>query len=258
MQLKKIIQKLEKNYPTKLAFENDPIGISVGSPAKEVKKVLVSLDCSKTAIDMAVVNDCDVIITHHPLIYGDINELMQDNFFKERFDKVTRNKIAVYSMHTNFDCAKHGMNYMIAKLFNPTKIGPFAKSGLGKVAYFSDPVSITDILNTCKGEFGVNTLYGIWPRGREKISSMAVVGGSCDISSIKEALNMEVDVLLTGELAYHNQFVAKEQGQNIILATHFMENIFTRIISDELEELGVEVVTNNPDNPLEVLDFNNQ
>ena len=75
MLLKSLTRKIEKKYPLNLAEDWDNVGLIVGDFDMDVKKVLVSLEANEDVIDEAISKNIDLIVTHHPFIFGKINKI---------------------------------------------------------------------------------------------------------------------------------------------------------------------------------------
>lgn len=115
MKLKKITAEFEKSFPKSLAEEWDNTGLMVGEIDGEIKKVQISLDITDDIIEKAIAEKADLIITHHPMIFRGIKSVTDENRTGKRIIKLLKNGISVYSIHTNLDSAKEGLNQYIAE-----------------------------------------------------------------------------------------------------------------------------------------------
>ncbi|TDT67930.1 dinuclear metal center YbgI/SA1388 family protein [Hypnocyclicus thermotrophus] len=115
MILKDIINILEKKYPKYLAEEWDNVGLLVGNEKREIKKIQISLDVTENTIENAIRNNVDLIISHHPFIFNGIKQINTNSILGNKIIQLIKNDIAVYSMHTNLDSAKYGLNDFICK-----------------------------------------------------------------------------------------------------------------------------------------------
>ena len=121
MKIKTLIKKLEKQFPKNIAESWDNIGLLVGNDDREITKVQISLDATEEVIDHAIKVGANLIITHHPVIFSGIKNVTSKNIMGRKLLKLIENKIAVYSMHTNLDSAKSGLNqYICEKLGEET------------------------------------------------------------------------------------------------------------------------------------------
>lgn len=99
------MEKLEKLAPKSLACEWDNPGLLAGRAEKEVKKVLIALDATDDVVDLAVKEQVDLLITHHPLIFHSMKKVNDQDFIGRRLIKLIQADISMYAMHTNFDIA---------------------------------------------------------------------------------------------------------------------------------------------------------
>src|SRR5690348_14526882 len=113
MQLKEIIQALEELAPPSLQESYDNSGLLTGSPSQEITGVLVSLDCTEAVLDEAIRNKCNVVVCHHPVIFSGLKRLTGRNYVERTIIKAIRSGIAIYSIHTNLDNVKQGVNAKI-------------------------------------------------------------------------------------------------------------------------------------------------
>ena len=124
MKLKSLIKKIESKYPTSLAYDWDNVGLIVGDTEEEINKVLVCLEANEAIIKEAIDKNIDLIITHHPFIFGKMRKITTSDFKGKLIHKLIKNNIAIYSMHTNFDIAFDGLNdyFMEVMGFENSKI----------------------------------------------------------------------------------------------------------------------------------------
>ncbi|MBC7655402.1 MAG: Nif3-like dinuclear metal center hexameric protein, partial [Oligoflexus sp.] len=128
---------LEEIAPLNYQESYDNAGLIVGFPDKEITKALISLDCTETIVDEAIQQNCDIIISHHPIVFKGLKKLNGSNYVERVIIKAIENKIAIYAIHTNLDSVLSGVNAKICE-----KIGLqncqilFPKSGLLKKLVF--------------------------------------------------------------------------------------------------------------------------
>ena len=116
---REIIKYLEEWAPKGIAWEKDNVGLQVGNPEMKIKNIILSLDLKKEVIDSAIKENCNLIITHHPLLFYPLKNL---DFSKNKnammIEQLIKNNITLYSAHTNLDFTKHGVSYQLAKKLN--------------------------------------------------------------------------------------------------------------------------------------------
>jgi dinuclear metal center YbgI/SA1388 family protein len=115
MKIKDITAYLESIAPLSLQESYDNAGLIVGDPDTEVKGVLICLDSTGEVIAEAVRTKCNLVIAHHPIIFGGIKKLNGKNYVERTVIEAVKNNIAIYAAHTNLDNVKEGVNGMICK-----------------------------------------------------------------------------------------------------------------------------------------------
>lgn len=118
------MEKLEKLAPKSLACEWDNPGLLAGRAEKEVKKVLIALDATDDVVDLAVKEQVDLLITHHPLIFHSMKKVNDQDFIGRRLIKLIQADISMYAMHTNFDIAPGCMADLAAEKLGLVECGP--------------------------------------------------------------------------------------------------------------------------------------
>lgn len=120
---KEIIKYLEEWAPKGIAWDKDNVGLQVGNPETKIKNIILSLDLSDTVIEEAIKNKCNLIITHHPVLYHPLKNLdFSKNQTALMIEKLIKNDISLYSAHTNLDFTKQGVSYQLAKRINLKQI----------------------------------------------------------------------------------------------------------------------------------------
>lgn len=113
---KEIIKYLEEWAPKRIAWDKDNVGLQVGDPEIKIKNILLSLDLKEEVIESAIKENCNLVITHHPLLYYPLKNLdFSKNLRAKMIEKLIKNNITLYSAHTNLDFTKHGVSYQLAK-----------------------------------------------------------------------------------------------------------------------------------------------
>jgi dinuclear metal center YbgI/SA1388 family protein len=113
--IKEVISRLESFAPIMLQESYDNAGLIVGDTETEITSILVSLDTTEAIIDEAIQNGCNLIVSHHPIIFKGLKKINGSNYIERVIISAIKNNIAIYAMHTNLDNVNHGVNHMIAK-----------------------------------------------------------------------------------------------------------------------------------------------
>lgn len=115
MKIKEITNYLETIAPLSLQESYDNAGLIIGHENEEVQGVLICLDSTEEVIEEAVKLKCNLVIAHHPIIFGGLKKLNGKNYVERTVIKAIKNNIAVYAAHTNLDNVLNGVNSMICK-----------------------------------------------------------------------------------------------------------------------------------------------
>lgn len=115
MRCEKIIRIIENWAPKSVAWEKDNVGLQVGSLQKEIKNILLCLDVNEKVIEEAVSKNCNLIISHHPLLFRPLKKIEPE---KDRIsgiiEKLIKKDITLYSAHTNLDFTRSGVSFKLA------------------------------------------------------------------------------------------------------------------------------------------------
>lgn len=116
MTAEEIFRYIEDWAPPGIAWEKDNVGIQVGSREVKVKNILLSLELTQEVLNEAISKNCNLIITHHPLIFHPIKKLeTQKNFQNKLIEQLIKKEVTLYSAHTNLDFAKNGVSFEFAR-----------------------------------------------------------------------------------------------------------------------------------------------
>jgi dinuclear metal center YbgI/SA1388 family protein len=116
MIVKDVTKYLEKIAPLHLQESYDNSGLTSWGLQSEVKGVLVSLDVTMEVIDDAINQKCNLIVAHHPIIFGEIKNVILKVHYRSIIFKAIKNNINIYAIHTNLDNVLNGVNSKIAEV----------------------------------------------------------------------------------------------------------------------------------------------
>src|SRR5690606_33471519 len=114
MLLGELTTYLESLAPLAYQESYDNSGLLVGDPQRTVSQALISLDCTEAVVDEAIQLDCDVIISHHPIIFSGLKRFNGNTYVERVVMKAIKHDIALYAIHTNLDNVAGGVNTRIA------------------------------------------------------------------------------------------------------------------------------------------------
>jgi dinuclear metal center YbgI/SA1388 family protein len=147
MKLIDLCSYLDSAIPISFQEGYDNSGLQVGLPEREVSSALISLDITEEVIEEAISAGCDLIISHHPLIFSGIKKITGSSFRERILIKAIQHKIALYSSHTNLDVFSNGVSRKMAEKLNLKNINvltPLKNRLLKLVTYV--PVSHLEVV----------------------------------------------------------------------------------------------------------------
>ena len=156
MKARDIMSILNRLAPEFLIDSWDNSGLQVGSTEENVEKILISVDLSKDSLKKAIEEKVHMIITHHPFIFGKLSNISLDDERGKMIRDIIKNDITVFSMHTNLDMCKGGVNDELCKLLGIESEKPLSKfltDRLYKISVFV-PKSHSDKVRDALGESG--------------------------------------------------------------------------------------------------------
>ena len=211
-----IINYFETFAPICSAMDFDNVGLLVGDKNKEISKVLVTLDITKDVVIEAESLGCELIISHHPVIFK-----AQKNFLKGNvaFNLASKG-ISAICAHTCLDCAEGGVNDVLADLLEieNTEIFPCEESpNLVRVGVLPEAMSCDELAQKIKSELGGCVRYN---DNGKMIESVALCGGSGG-DFIGEIIKAGIDAYITGDAGHHHFLDCAEGGVALFAAGHF-------------------------------------
>ena len=261
MKIRDIIGALEEFAPLPLQESYDNAGLQIGLTVDaESSGVLLCLDVNEDVIYEAKEKGCNLIVSHHPLIFHPPKKLTGADMVERCIILAIQLGINIYASHTNLDNALGGVNYKIAQKLGLTGLTPLIQqqnmpgAGSGLIGILPQPRDREDFIADVKEIFEVDCVrYNSW-KG-ETISTVAVCGGA-GAFLIHNAINAGADVFITGEIGYH-RFFGYENNIQLMEIGHYESEQFTidllkAVIHDAFPQARVEKteVETNPINYL--------
>jgi dinuclear metal center YbgI/SA1388 family protein len=115
MKLSLLTDYLESLAPLAYQEDYDNAGLIVGRPGQEISRALISLDCTEAVVDEAIANNCQVIVSHHPVVFRGLKKFNGKTYVERVVEKAIRHNIALYAIHTNLDNVLAGVNARICE-----------------------------------------------------------------------------------------------------------------------------------------------
>ena len=225
MKLREAIGKIEKRLPLFWAEEWDNSGLAVGDPSSDICGVALSLDATEDVVAGTAKAGCQLLITHHPIIFRAIKSIIYDSPSSKAIVCAINNGIAIYSAHTNWDSSHEGVNRCLADKIELCNIEPLVLPslpngawGCGAAGSFINPVPMDKCLNLLKERWRLSSCFG-YGNAVKMIKKAAIGGGSCG-EMWRDALLCGSDLFITSDLSYHQRQDALNAGLNLITVDH--------------------------------------
>ena len=221
MTIRELYNALDEMFPRSLSCSWDNDGLMVCSdPDKEIKRVLLALDASNEAIEYAIKEGCQVLLTHHPLLFRPMRNVTHDFLSGDRTLAAIKADLAVMSFHTRLDAGQGGVNDALCETLGLTAAGSFGDSeapGLGRIAHLEQEMSLADFAARVKEALGCSMVQY---SGNRPVKIVAMVGGGGG-DFIYPAKDAGADTYITGDTGYNVTLDAADDGINIIQAGHY-------------------------------------
>lgn len=268
-----IIDALERFSPLAWQEEYDNSGLQVGlfdgagmplGPEAEITGVLVCLDITEAVVDEAAARGCNLVVSHHPLIFRPLKNVSGTTYQQRCVAKALCLGIALYAAHTNLDNASGGVSWEMAARLGLRDVRALVpSSGSGVIGVLPEAVPAEDFARTLAAVFNAPHLRYCLPSapssasfpsvssvgtalssdrshsdeadGRPLIRTVALCGGSGG-EFIPDAIAAGADCYVTGEIRYHDYFEA--EGRMLVALGHYESEQYTiDLLARKLQEI---------------------
>lgn len=242
MKIHEITGKLEELFPSWIQEEYDNTGSQVIFPDEELKNIYICLDADEKTIDDAQMNNCNLIISHHPMIFRPVKNINSHDSRSKAIIKLIDERISLFSMHTNFD--KMMFSYLSdaagfagGELLLKKGILDGKEIGYGTFVKLNGALSSQTVMNRIKEKLNLD--YLVYTGEITKIiNSIAFINGSGGSSIEKIIDSFHPDCIVTGDVGYHNAKYALDNNVFLIDAGHFgTENIFKKLLAESVNDI---------------------
>ena len=221
MQVNDIETFLNEVFPPENALDYDNVGLIAGNRDKVVSAILVSLDLTSKSIQAAKSCGANLIVTHHPIIFGGIKALTMDDYVGRTLVELIKSGISVISCHTNLDLTDEFGNLAIAELLG-AKDAKHLDGAVCGVYYelgSEEPVTLKDYCRKVASDLKCSGIITI-NDPQNKVNKVFIQGGSFDEDSVDTILKNGIDTVISGEIKHHICVGLGQMGVNTIIAGH--------------------------------------
>ena len=206
--LRDVVSLLDPRYPPHLAEDWDAVGLTCGDPDASVRRVLFAVDPVPAVVDEAMVEQADLVVTHHPLFLRGVHSVAATDHKGRIVHELISHGIALYSAHTNADNARPGVSDALADALGLVDCRPLdprpgePATGTGRVGELVRPMTLAAFGAEVAGALPA-TAHGIRVAGdgERVVRTVAVCGGAGD--SLLDAAAAAADVYVTSDLRHH-------------------------------------------------------
>jgi dinuclear metal center YbgI/SA1388 family protein len=230
MKIREILHHLESFAPPGYQEDYDNSGLIAGNPEAECTGVLLSLDCTEEIIQEASDNKCNLVVSHHPLIFRPVRSISPENSQGKTLVAAIKNDITVYSIHTNLDNIPAGVNATLAEILGLTEreilLPREGEPGIGSgmIGNLKLPVSENEVLKLIQKGFGSPVIRHS-PLTGQPVSRVAICGGAGSFL-ISRALQRGAGFFISADIRYH-EFFGGEGKMVISDIGHYESEQFT-------------------------------
>lgn len=221
MTIREFISEMDKLYPRSIAAEWDMDGLQCcADPDKELCRVLVALDATEDTIDAAIQGGYDLLLTHHPMIFGKTGDIIPEKLYGNRIIKLITAGVSAASFHTRFDAGVGGVNDCLALALGFSETETFGDAEMpdgGRIGMLDAPMSAEDFCVLIKEKLGAPSVR---LTGCRDVKRVAMLGGAGK-DFVLPAKIAGADAIVTGEVSYNAALDFAESGIAVIEAGHY-------------------------------------
>lgn len=240
MKLYEIIRIMEEKFPPEGAYEWDNVGLLLGDKDSDISKILLTLDITEAAVEEAKENNCQLILSHHPMLFGGIKKITAETAEGRIILTAAKNGISIYAAHTNCDVASDGINAYLAEILELENAVPLEENGLGRVGQLKTACRLNEFCQKVKACLKLDFVRFCGEEDK-LIKTVAIGSGACS-DSIPDAIKAGADVMITGDTKYHNMLDFSKEIAVIDVGHFGSEIVVCDIFQKLLSECDAELI----------------
>lgn len=239
MILQDIINIIESVAPLSYQEAWDNSGLQVGDRNAEVHEALLTVDVTESVVNEAISMGCDLIVSHHPLLFRGLKHLTGATPQERCVMKALRHNIAIYSAHTSMDSYLHGVSGRMAE-----KLGirdyrilipsvSHAEAGLGVIGDLPQPMDNEEFVAFVARVFATPNTSLRWVEGSSKQVRKVAICGGAGAEFLEQAIAQGADAFVSADFKYH-ELQNAYQRITVVDMDHWVSEHFTREIFEQL------------------------
>jgi dinuclear metal center YbgI/SA1388 family protein len=248
MTIRDFYAALEARLPRSLSCDWDNDGISCcPDPDAHVSGVLISLDPNEDAVEAAIARRCNVLLTHHPMLFRGLKAVDGRDTGSRKVIRLISHGITAMAFHTRLDAADGGVNDILAQLLGLENVEPFGEGDLGRIGDLTEECELdvfSDLIKTKLSADGIRVADGY-----DTVKRVAVVGGDGK-GYVNAAIACGADTYVSGRIGYNVMEEAPERAINLIEAGHYytefpITGYFAELVGRIDDSVYVEIADSN-------------
>lgn len=244
----KLLQKLARRFPKSLKEKGDHVGLMTGKLKVDTTHIALCLDLDEISFNKIkkLEHKPDLILTHHPFIYGTkYRVFLHDEIKKQLCEEIDKMDIPVYSMHTNFDTGKDGMNDALAEALNLSDIKPLIYSKMARGGRLPYKMEIHEFAQYANEKLHIE-YSELVHAGKDTIETVAIIGGGG--SRKNNIAQLEgYDIFISGDAPHYVRRDVIARHYNYLDMAHEIEKIFMY----QMKKILLDI---NPDFEIDIID----
>lgn len=241
----KIIRLLEELAPSHYAESWDSVGLQLGNRDTAIDKVMVALEVTAAVAAEAVEKSVDLLVVHHPLLFKPVKTITEHDPLGRILRQLIRADIHVYVAHTNLDIAWGGLNDTLSDLLDLEQVEILHPTegvteggnpiGIGRTGLLPEPLTLSNLAGGIKASLQAEYIRYVGKSDQLIRKVGLCTGAGADL--IGDASRAGCDVLITGDVKYHEAREAEFLGIALIDAGHFeTENTTVAALAEWLRQ----------------------
>ena len=232
-----VLRRIARDFPKRFAKANhDRVGLMTGKKPDKIQKVLLLLDLDWEVLPIVKEFKPDVIITHHPFIFGTRARVLKwDESKRLLVEQIDGMGIPVYSFHTNFDTGRGGMNDALSKALGLVNVYTPMKNPMMRIGELESPIEAVEFAKFAKTVFHVDYALLI-NNGAKNIKKVGIIGGGGS-RSWPIAKDESCDIYISGDAPHYVRRDIVNAQYNYLDMPHEIEKIFMPTMKKILLEL---------------------
>ncbi len=233
MKIKEIIAEIEKIAPPDTALSYDNPGLLVGDDEKECTGVLVTVDATKDALSEAKKNGCNMILSHHPIIFTPRKNFLPGDYKCDVIAEAYLSGTVIYAAHTNMDAYKENMAVRVLKELGAKNVTTLFENGFG--AQGDVNMRFSEIRKKIRNILNDDSAFTVGDESKT-IRRIAMVNGAGGDDECFSKAKQVADLYVSSEFRHHILLEAKETNYALMSVGHYAsEKSFNDIVYDILK-----------------------